>query len=134
MPIFPTVSTDLGGIDCAYAVAVQPDGKILVAGNTPVVTNSGTSYAAFLARYNTNGSLDTSFSGDGVILTPRTNAYSTFNGLAIESDGKIVVAGIATNASDQFGLARYNSDGTLDTTFSGDGMVAGDQLMPLAPM
>ena len=60
--------------------------------------------------------------------------YSTFNGLEIESDGKIVVAGIAANGIDQFGLARYNSVGTLDTTLSGDGMVAGDQPMPLAPM
>ena len=80
-----------GSADFALALALQPDGKIVVAGMS---TASG-SYDFALARYLPNGTLDTTFSGDGTVLTDfgsgsRDWAYA----LALQPDGKIVVAGI----------------------------------------
>ena len=94
-----TLTTGLGGF--AYSVAIQTDGKIVVAGD------------AGLARYRSDGSLDTSFGGDGTVTTGL--AGSTYS-VAIQTDGKIV----ATGASE---LARYRPDGSLDSTFSNDGTV-----------
>src|SRR6476659_154052 len=99
-------TTDFGGNDQAKAVAVQGDGKIVVAGN------GGPGGA--VARYNPNGSLDTSFSGDG----KQTTNFLSASGIALQGDGKIAVVGSSGN---DFGLARYNANGSLDTSFSGDG-------------
>ena len=99
-------------------VAIQPDGKIVVAGTD----NSHTGDFA-LARYNTDGSLDTSFSCDGKQITDFAGNVEVGNGVAVQSDGRIVVAGSSfsqTTAND-FAVARYNTDGSLDTGFSGDG-------------
>ncbi len=123
----------------ASATAVQSDGKIVVAGTveTPTVylVQGGKDFA--LVRYNTDGSLDTSFDGDGIVTTdfrtdfsPLGNASDMAYAIAIQPDGKIVVAGESTAftifgpavASD-FALARYNTDGSLDTSFDGDGKV-----------
>ena len=107
--------------DWARAVTVQTDGKILVTGYTDI---NGHGYDFGLVRYNANGTLDTSFDGDGKLTTALT-AFDDY-GLSIiaQSNGKILVAGISNNGSnDDFALVRYNSDGTLDTSFSGDGKV-----------
>ena len=72
-----------------------------------------------LARYNPNGSLDTSFSGDGKQTTD-FGGFDGANGVALQGDGKIVAVGVG-GASDDFALARYNPNGSLDTSFSGDG-------------
>ena len=74
-----------------------------------------------LARYNPNGSLDTSFSGDGKQTTDFGRLRRPANGVALQADGKIVVAGPRRRQRRDFALARYNADGTLDTSFSGDG-------------
>jgi len=110
--------TFAGSNDFGNDVALQPDGKIVVAGT------AGGDFA--LARYNANGTLDTSFLGDGrqtaVFFDQPQSSFA--NGVAVQPDGKIVVAGTAgAQGSDgvDFALARYNPDGTLDTTFSGDG-------------
>ena len=112
--------TDLGGADGAVAVVLQEDGKIVVAG----AYGGGGLFA--LARYNPNGSLDTSFSGDGTTVT----AYGSggARGVALQDDGKIVVAGGTGGlpAARDFALARYNTNGALDTGFSGDGMLRTD--------
>ena len=104
----------------ANAVAIQADGKIVVAGSL------GGDF--IVARYNTNGTLDTTFSGDGIVVTNfGGSGTDSVNAIAIQSDGKIVVAGnagLANNA--RVGVARYNPNGTLDNTFSGDGMFATD--------
>ncbi|MFN6462359.1 MAG: DUF4347 domain-containing protein [Nostoc sp. DedVER02] len=112
------VSTDFGllTIDSIYSLAVQADGKILVAGQ------SNGDFA--LARYNSDGSLDTTFSSDGKVTTdfgllPNEIAYS----LAVQADGKILVAGVSNS---DFALVRYNSDGSIDTTFDNDGKVSTD--------
>jgi uncharacterized delta-60 repeat protein len=93
-------------------VAIQADGKIVVVG--------GGGFA--LARYNPNGSLDTSFSGDGKQTTDFGCCANVANAVAIQANGKIVTVGSTdANSGGDFALARYNPNGTLDTTFSGDG-------------
>ena len=112
------LTTDFGGVSFADDVAIQADGKIVVAGTD----NSHTGDFA-LARYNTDGSLDTSFSCDGKQVTDFAGNVEVGNGVAVQSDGRIVVAGSSfsqTTAND-FAVARYNTDGSLDTGFSGDG-------------
>ena len=102
-----------GGDDFAADVVVQPDGRIVVAGSTAA---GGASDFA-LARYLPDGSLDRSFSDDGMVTTAFP-AGAGASGIALQPDGKIVAAG----HSGEFAVARYNPDGTLDTTFSGDGL------------
>ncbi|HKP53934.1 MAG TPA: S-layer homology domain-containing protein [Chloroflexia bacterium] len=116
------LTTDFGStIEQANAVAIQPDGKILVGGYTGN-GNSSNTYA--LARYNSDGSLDTSFDGDGKLTTSFGLGDARLEDLAIQADGKIVAAGSAgTGSAASFAAARYNLNGSLDTSFSGDGMV-----------
>jgi uncharacterized delta-60 repeat protein len=123
----PTFDTDgkvvtpfPNGLDAAEDVAVQADGKVVVAGG------SGSDFS--LARYNTDGSLDTSFGTGGRVHTNfPLNAGSFASALVIQPDGKIVLAGSASdltqNLGNGFALARYNSNGTLDTSFDTDGTV-----------
>lgn len=89
------------------ALALQPDGKIVVGGQV-----GSTRFDFALMRFNTDGSVDTSFDGDGIVRTD-FGGYESVGALAIQPDGRIVAAGGA--------VARYNTDGSLDTTFSGDG-------------
>jgi serralysin len=112
------VTTDFGSSEFGYSVAIQSDGKILVAGY--VFDSSSTSATNFaLARYNTDGTLDTSFDGDGKVTTDFGSSEFGYS-VAIQSDGKILVAGIGNGG---IALARYNSNGSLDTSFDGDGKV-----------
>ncbi len=118
------VTTDLTGFpDIAFAVAIQADGKIVVAGQASIDPNVA-QLAFGVVRYNANGSLDTTFGGgDGIVLT---GSYHRPSSVALQSDGKIVVAGqskVSLQASQDFTVARYNTDGTLDTTFDNDGVV-----------
>ncbi len=107
----------------AHAVALQDDGKIVVAGATLQGGGADTEFA--LARYNPDGSLDTTFDGDGKVVTGFGGGdYAT--SIAIQEDGKIVVAGITVLGDSDFALARYNPDGSLDPTFDGDGKVSTD--------
>jgi uncharacterized delta-60 repeat protein len=105
--------------DTARTVAVQSDGKIVVGGYF-----SANNEADFvIARYNSNGSLDTAFDGDGFAIVS-IDGFDTVYSLAIQPDGKIVVAGNAVNTATSFrgvAIVRLNPDGSLDTTFDGDG-------------
>lgn len=117
------VTTDFDGdFDAIRGVVLQPDGKIVAAGH---VTVSGDRNFG-LARYNSNGSLDATFGSNGTVSTPFAN-FDFANGVVLQPDGKIVAAGVSNFflASD-FALARYNSDGSLDGTFDGDGKVTTD--------
>ena len=105
-------------VDLGYATAVQPDGKILVAGSV----DYGTSTVCGIARFNTNGSLDTSFDQDGRAFAS-ANYIFYCRAIAIQPDGKIIVAGYAPINNEDFALVRLNQDGSLDTTFDGDGKV-----------
>ena len=120
------VTTDIdSNSDFAYSVALQSDGKILLGGGTW----NGTDEDFVLIRYNSDGSLDTSFGGgDGIVTTDIASGNDYAFSVALQSDGKILLGGRSNNGSDEdFALIRYNSDGSLDTSFGGgDGIVTTD--------
>jgi serralysin len=120
------VTTDVTGeIDMIFSVAVQPaDGRIVVAGLAG--GQVGNRFA--LARYNTDGTLDSSFGGDGKVTTNITRWADEADEVIIQSDGKIVAGGTANSfcCDSKFALVRYNTDGTLDVSFGGDGRVTTD--------
>jgi uncharacterized delta-60 repeat protein len=117
------VRPDFGGLGWGMAVATQADGKIVVAGHG---TLPGGNFDFVLARYNVDGSLDASFDGDGRVFTDFGYGDGA-NGLAIQPDGKIVAVGLARSGSsrdtNEFAVARYNPNGSLDSSFDGDGRV-----------
>jgi uncharacterized delta-60 repeat protein len=122
------VDTDFGALEGAVDIAIQADGKLVVVGTG---TSSSTSQYFELARYNANGVLDSSFGGgDGVVATGFSNLVDYASGVAIQADGKIVASGSACQCGNEiiynFALARYNTDGSLDTSFDGDGKVVTD--------
>jgi uncharacterized delta-60 repeat protein len=122
------VVTDFGiGSSFLSAVAVQADGKIVAAGLTET-ESLGLSSANFaLARYNSDGRLDADFDADGKVVTDFSGDFDAANSVVLQSDGKIVAAGTTTRAGQEdFALARYNPDGSLDTHFDADGKVATD--------
>lgn len=110
-----TVLTGFGGsLSAAADVAVQPDGKILAVGF--VAGDFG------IARYNANGMLDPTF-GTGGLVTTDFGGFDQANGVALQPDGKVVVVGPLQGT---IGVARYNSDGSLDATFGSGGKVVTD--------
>jgi uncharacterized delta-60 repeat protein len=113
------VTTAIGtGNDKAFAVAIQADGKIVAAG----YAYNGSQYVFALVRYNTDGTLDTAFNATGIVTTAIGTGNEAF-AVAIRTDGKIVAAGYSYNGSQYvFALVRYNTDGTLDTTFNTTGI------------
>ena len=122
------VTTDIAGFtDEANSVAIQSDGKIVVAGTARSSALFGAADFA-VVRYNADGSLDSSFDTDGKVITDFFGFDDQGNGVAIQSDGRIVVAGTAKPANDtsDFGVVRYDANGTLDTTFDGDGKALTD--------
>jgi uncharacterized delta-60 repeat protein len=108
------------GNDQARAVVVQPDGKIVVAGGC---NNTGT-FDFCAVRYNVDGTLDTSFSGDGKVITSLGSGNDFANAAALQSDGKIVLVGTCFNAStgNDFCAVRYDTNGSLDATFASGGI------------
>src|SRR5215813_6524730 len=118
------VATDFSVPTTANALAIQGDGKLIVAGIVQLPT--GLDFG--LARYNPDGSLDTSFGTGGSLAIDFFGGDDRAFAVAIQPDGKIVVAGHATTASGglDFGLARLNSNGTLDTSFGSGGKITDD--------
>lgn len=117
------VITPIGASDRAEALAIQPDGKILAAGGS---ASRGIGYANdfALVRYDISGHLDKSFGTDGIIRTDFFGDEDFIRAIALQTDGKIVVAGQARQELNiYFGLARYNTDGSLDATFGTGGKV-----------
>lgn len=115
------VLTQVGsGQDQARGVVVQADGKIVAVGSA--LNPSNRDFA--IVRYNADGSLDPAFGSGGKVLTQIGSSTDDARAVAIQADGKIVVAGSAFNGStNDFSLVRYNSDGTLDGTFGTGGKV-----------
>jgi uncharacterized delta-60 repeat protein len=115
-----TIAFTINHDQTAYAVAVQADGRIVVAG-TAVVGANDTEFA--VVRLDTTGAVDPSFGTLGKVLVnlpgPDEEAYA----VALQADGKIVLAGSATPATNNidFAVARLNTNGTLDTTFNKTG-------------
>ena len=97
-----TAFTDRG--DAAFAVAFQRDGKLLVAGSSSIQTNSNFA----VARYLVDGSLDTTFANAGKQTVDFFGASDIAESVVVQSDGKIVVGGLARNQVDGYGLARIN--------------------------
>ncbi|MFF3891093.1 calcium-binding protein [Streptomyces sp. NPDC001914] len=128
------VLTDFVDDDHADDVAVQPDGKILSVGSSVDDALVESDFA--LTRHNPDGTLDTGFGGDGTVTTAVNNMvpapglqWSEAHAVTLQSDGKIVVVGSSWRDYEDccwFVVARYNPDGTLDNTFSGDGRFFAD--------
>src|SRR5262249_16748710 len=117
------VTTDFDGrYDAANAVALQPDGKIVAVG---VSTSPVTNFDFALARYNRDASLDQTFGTDGLVSTDFDRGFDIAKAVALQADGKIVVAGSTSRPLNRsaFALARYQPDGHLDATFGVGGRV-----------
>jgi uncharacterized delta-60 repeat protein len=103
------------------SMALQADGKIIVAGS---LFNSDFTISHFvLVRYDTNGLLDTTFGIEGRVITNLSDKLDKITSVIIQNDGKIIASGTTSddlNFSD-FSIVRYNSDGTLDTSFGNNG-------------
>jgi uncharacterized delta-60 repeat protein len=119
------ILTDVGDgtFEAAYAMAVQPDGKIVAVGFSTPATGPGSDFA--LVRYESTGRIDRRFGDNGRVLTDFTGTGSTDQAfaVAIDSIGRIVVAGSSSNVGVDFAVARYNPDGTPDDTFNATGKV-----------
>jgi len=117
------VVTDLAGTsDSGWAVAIQADGRILVGG--AAYSDLPGDFA--LVRYQTDGSLDQTFDLDGKVLTDFGGTADSAFAMVLQPDGRIVLGGASGETNDDFALARYNPDGSLDQTFSGDGKTVTD--------
>ena len=114
-------TTDLGpGFDEGFALALQEDGKLVASG----VTGGPNAHRMALARYNANGTLDTTFSGNGKFAINTSPGYEDAGGVAVQGDGKIVMGG---EANGRLGLVRVSSSGVLDPAFSGNGIQITDR-------
>ncbi|HYK46212.1 MAG TPA: T9SS type A sorting domain-containing protein [Parafilimonas sp.] len=114
-----------GYTDHCASIAIMGNGKIVAVGNTNVDADQDIA----IARFDTYGTIDNTFSGDGKVLTDfsTTGSMDYAKDVAVQSDGKIIVAGAtALTYNLNFALLRYNSNGTLDNTFSGDGKTQTD--------
>jgi uncharacterized delta-60 repeat protein len=113
-----------------FAVAVQSDGKVVIGG---MATDSSGNNEALVVRLNPDGSLDGSF-GNGGVVTQQLSVgagSSIVRSLAIQSDGKIVIAGQATDAGHTAVMvARLNPDGTFDSSFNSTGVLVSQQGSP----
>jgi uncharacterized delta-60 repeat protein len=116
------VTTDIdGSFNAGNSVSVQVDGKIVVAG----YSYSSYNHSFALVRYHTNGLIDHTFGLAGIITTRIGDEGTTAKSAGILYDGKIIDIGYKHNKSDyDFALARYNSDGSTDNTFSTNGQMS----------
>lgn len=122
--------------DPLYDVAIQSDGKIVVGGTRVIKTykKSGPDRAFLLMRFNSNGTPDSTFGTNGTVVQAfgKSTNSDSLRSLALQPDGKIVGVGLInsngwgnTNPDvGNWGVARFNTNGTLDTTFDGDGFLS----------
>lgn len=117
---------DFGAYAVPFGLAIAPDGKIVLGGSCDGGMATSNDFCA--ARLHTDGSVDTGFSFDGrttAVVGAGDSYDQTFNTI-VQADGKIVIAGDALptvdpGATTDMAVVRFNADGTLDNTFSGDG-------------
>src|SRR5207253_888966 len=117
------VITDISGVDNLNDIALQPDGKIVAAGAYHL--SNGNAHIAH-ARYNSDGSLDTTFGTNGKVLTTISTFGDAAYAVVVQPDGKIVVTGTVVLPSGgdwAFLTVRYNPNGTLDSGFGMNGAV-----------
>lgn len=118
-------TVDFGStLDYAYAILLQPDGKVVLVGWRWQPRDADRRFA--LARFNGDGSLDTAFGSGGRVVTQFGAPIQEAYGAALQADGKIVVVGSRYSASDAVRgvVARYTATGALDASFDGDGWAA----------
>ena len=108
----------------AYSVAVQPDNKIILAGEA----NDSIFSDFALVRYNPDGTLDNSFGNNGIVRTELSSTYDLAKSVILQPNGKILVAGSSQSSlsNDDFAIVRYNPDGTVDINFGVNGAVQTD--------
>lgn len=118
------VMTHMGmGAGVANALTIQPDGKIVLAGQ---VFNEATFFWEIgIARYDTDGTLDPAWDHDGIVFAPVAGVNPTINEIVLQSDDKIIVGGYSGTApsNNKFTVARFHSNGTPDESFDEDGIV-----------
>jgi uncharacterized delta-60 repeat protein len=107
----------------AYSIAIQPDGKIVIGGNVYRYPSPRTDFA--VARLNPDGSYDTTFGGgDGKADIYVGGEHDLARDVVIQPDGKILFIGVTQVSTSNFpALVRFNADGSIDNTFSGDGVI-----------
>jgi uncharacterized delta-60 repeat protein len=121
------VTTDLGGRDDeASDAALLPDGGIVAVGRTDAGGSTHTDFG--VVRYRSDGTLDPGFGSGGIVQTDILGGGDQANAVAVQPDGKIVVAGIALHAGidGDMALVRYDADGTPDSSFGTGGIVTTD--------
>ncbi|HLM62172.1 MAG TPA: delta-60 repeat domain-containing protein, partial [Pyrinomonadaceae bacterium] len=116
-------ATTVGSGAQSKAVAIQPDGKIIVAGD---VLRSGTNRDVVLVRYNSNGTLDTNFGDGGKVFAAISPGADNARDIALAPDGKIVIVGSIQTPdpvmNTDFFVARFTANGGLDTNFANNGV------------
>jgi uncharacterized delta-60 repeat protein len=106
--------------DIANAIAIQPDGKILLSG----YSSNGSDNDFLLVRFNPDGSPDSTFGTDGKVITNVGGSNDVSYSIGLQTDGKILLGGTAYNGMyDDMAVVRYNTDGSVDSTFNVDGKV-----------
>jgi uncharacterized delta-60 repeat protein len=117
------VTTNFGASSGISSIALQSDGNIIAVGRY----HNGTNNDFALARYTSAGVLDNTFGTGGMVITNASSSNDELNGVIVDGNGKIVVAGRAYNGSNvDFAVARYSSDGNLDATFGTGGITLTD--------
>ncbi len=119
------VTTNIaGGMDAAYAMIEQSDGKLVLAGEATVKKGVKESNDFALARYNANGTLDKNFGSKGAVTTNLGSSHAVINALIQQADGKLVAVGYSKSLHDGRSIAvvRYNKNGSLDKTFGRGGI------------
>jgi uncharacterized delta-60 repeat protein len=119
-----TIGDDYSGIT---SIGLQPDGKIVIGG----YCNIENVECFAMMRFTADGELDTSFDGDGKLITSFPTGDADINALVVQPDGKIVVAGYVqiTNENNEIVVARYLPDGSFDLDFNNDGIA----VLPFSP-
>ena len=127
------ITTDFfRNVDTINALAIQPDGKIVVAGFAQLAGNGGTPRVFALARYTSDGRPDPTFGSGGSLTTSFGGTFASASAIMLQPDGKIVVAGTADfnprvpGSGLDFALARYLPNGGLDASFGDAGKVVFD--------
>ncbi|HKP54076.1 MAG TPA: S-layer homology domain-containing protein [Chloroflexia bacterium] len=131
------VTTDFGNMDpssdTATSVVIQPNGKIVVAGDALSYFDNGSRYRFALARYSVNGELDSTFGGSGKVTTVLGDGSGQLYSLALQGDGRLVAVGYKSpinywsiSAAWDAVVIRYKSDGALDQAFGTEGVVTTD--------
>lgn len=114
------VARDFANAPIIQSTALQPDGKILIVG----LMQNGPTRDFFVVRLNPNGDYDTTFGTGGIVFTDINGRFDDPNAVAVQNDGKIVVAGgSSTGGWGDMAFVRYMPNGSLDTTFDGDGIL-----------